>query len=117
MPTLRNCRSTSRRRRDRTAAADGSTTRMRSIGVPDSRGLLTRTFVDVADTLVADFDTVEVLTLLSTRCVELFDLAAAGLLVADQQGSVSVAGSSDERMQLLELFELQHAEAPCLDCY
>lgn len=85
--------------------------------MPDSRELLTRTFVDVADTLVADFDIVEFLTLLSTRCVELFDLAAAGLLLADPYGGVSVAASSDERMQLLELFELQHDEGPCLDCY
>jgi hypothetical protein len=85
--------------------------------VPDSQELLTRTFVDIADTLVADFDIVEFLTLLTARCVELFDLAASGILLADPEGSVSVAASSDERMQLLELFELQHAEGPCLDCY
>ena len=79
--------------------------------------LLTRTFVDVADTLVADFDIVEFLTLLAARCVKLFDLAAVGLLLADPQGGVSVAASSDDRMQLLELFELQHDEGPCLDSY
>ncbi len=79
--------------------------------------LLTRTFVDVADTLVADFDIVEFLTLLTTRCVELFDLTASGLLLADSLGGVSVAASSDHRMQLLELFELQHEEGPCIDCY
>ncbi|MFI5046773.1 MAG: ANTAR domain-containing protein [Acidimicrobiia bacterium] len=85
--------------------------------MPDRDELLTRTFVDVADTLVADFDIVEFLTLLATRCVDLFDLSAAGLLLADAQGSLGVAASSDEEMQLLELFELQHAEGPCLDCY
>jgi hypothetical protein len=85
--------------------------------VPDRQDLLTRTFVDVADTLVADFDIVEFLTLLTVRCVELFDLAASGLLLADSRGGVSVAASSDHRMQLLELFELQHDEGPCLDAY
>ncbi len=85
--------------------------------MPESRDLLARTFVDVADTLVADFDIVEFLTLLTARCVELFELSAAGLLLADPQGSVSVAATSDERMQLLELFEVQHAEGPCLDSY
>jgi transcriptional regulator with GAF, ATPase, and Fis domain len=85
--------------------------------MPNREELLNRTFVDVADTLVADFDIVEFLTLLAARCVELFDLAAAGLLLADPQGGVSVAASSDERTQLLELFELQHDEGPCLDCY
>jgi hypothetical protein len=85
--------------------------------VPERQELLTRTFVDVADTLVADFDIVEFLTLLAARCVELFDLSAAGLLLADPHGSVSVAASSDERMQLLELFEVQYSEGPCLDSY
>ena len=48
--------------------------------------LLARTFVDVADTLVADFDVVDFLTLLTTRTVELFELSEAGLLLADPVG-------------------------------
>jgi transcriptional regulator with GAF, ATPase, and Fis domain len=79
--------------------------------------LLARTFVDVADTLVADFDLVEFLTLLTVRCVELFDLAAAGLMLSDATDGVRVAASSNQRMQLLELFELQYDEGPCLDCF
>jgi hypothetical protein len=78
---------------------------------------LARTFVDVADTLVADFDIVDFLTALTVRCVELFDLAAAGLLLSDAADGVRVAASSNERMQLLELFELQYDEGPCLDSY
>jgi ANTAR domain/GAF domain len=79
--------------------------------------LLARTFVTVADTLVADFDIVDFLTVLTVRCVELFDLAAAGLLLSDTADGVRVAASSNERMQLLELFELQYDEGPCLDCF
>ena len=79
--------------------------------------LLARTFVDVADTLVADFDIVDFLTVLTQRCVELFDLAAAGLMLSDTADGMRVAASSDDRMQLLELFELQYDEGPCLDSY
>jgi hypothetical protein len=78
---------------------------------------LARTFVDVADTLVAEFDIVDFLTVLTVRCVDLFDVAAAGLLLSDAADGVGVAASSNDRMQLLELFEVQYDEGPCLDCY
>jgi transcriptional regulator with GAF, ATPase, and Fis domain len=78
---------------------------------------LARTFVDAADTLVADFDIVDFLTVLTVRCVELFDLAAAGLVLSDAADGLRVAASSNDRMQLLELFELQYDEGPCLDSY
>jgi hypothetical protein len=79
--------------------------------------LLARTFVDVADTLVAEFDLVDFLTLLTARTVELFELAEAGLLLSDPSGGVNVAASSSHRMELLELFEIQHDEGPCLDSF
>jgi GAF domain-containing protein len=79
--------------------------------------LLAETFVDVADTLVGDFDVFEYLSLLTGRCVDLFDLSEAGLMLAGPSGGLQVAASSSERMGLLELFELQHDEGPCLDCY
>jgi len=85
--------------------------------VTDHPELLVTTFVEVADTLTADFDIVEFLTRLATRCVELFDLAAAGLLLSDGAGGVSVAASSDQRMELLERFEIQHDDGPCIDCF
>ena len=84
-------------------------------GVAPRPELLARTFVDVADTLVADFDVVDFLTLLTLRTVELFELAEAGLLLADPAGRVSVAASSSHRMELLERFEIQYDEGPCLD--
>ena len=75
------------------------------------------TLVELADTLVADFDVVEQLSLLADRCVEVLDLAAAGLLVAGPDGDLRVMASSSEAMPVLELFELQAEEGPCLDCY
>ena len=78
---------------------------------------LVRTFVEVADTLVADFDVVELLTSLANRCVELFDASEAGLLLADRAGGLRVVASSSTAMADLEVFELQHDEGPCIDCF
>src|SRR5687768_6301841 len=79
--------------------------------------LLTQTFVELADTLVTGFDIVELLHTLATRCVDLTDVDAAGIMLADENGTLRVVSSSSERIYLLELFELQNAEGPCLDAY
>jgi GAF domain-containing protein len=78
---------------------------------------LARTLVELADTLVADFDVVEVLTLLTDGCVDVLDVGAAGLMLVAPEGDLRVMASSSEAMRLLELFELQSEEGPCLDCY
>jgi GAF domain-containing protein len=78
---------------------------------------LARTLVELADTLVADFDVVELLILLVDRCVDVLDVAAAGLMLVGPQGELRVMASSSEAMRLLELFELQAQEGPCLDCF
>ncbi len=79
--------------------------------------LLARTLVELADTLVADFDVVELLTLLADRCVDVLEVGAAGLMLAGPDGELRVMASSSEAMRVLELFELQSKEGPCLDCY
>ena len=78
---------------------------------------LARTLVELADNLIADFDVVDLLTLLADRCVDTFDVAAAGIMLAGAHGVLGVVASSSEEMRLLELFEEQAAEGPCLDCY
>lgn len=84
--------------------------------VPRER-LVAETFVELADTLVEDFDVIDFLHMLAERCVRLLDVAAAGLMLADQEGRLRVTASSTERVKLLELFELQNDEGPCLDCF
>jgi GAF domain-containing protein len=79
--------------------------------------MLARTFVELADTLVADFDVVELLTLLADRCVDVLDVDAAGLMLVAPDGDLRVMASSSEAMRVLELFELQSKEGPCLDCF
>jgi GAF domain-containing protein len=79
--------------------------------------LLARTLVELADTLVEDFDVVELLTRLTDRSVEVVDVAAAGLMLAVPGGELRVMAFSSEAARSLELFELQSQEGPCLDCY
>jgi GAF domain-containing protein len=78
---------------------------------------LTQTFVELADNLVADFDVVELLTVLADRCVEVLGVGAAGLMLAAPDGNLRVMASSSEAMRVLELFEIQAQEGPCLDCH
>jgi GAF domain-containing protein len=82
-----------------------------------SEAMLAATLVRLADTLVADFDVVELLTVLTDKCVEVLDVGAAGLMLAAPDGQLRVVASSSEAMRLLELFELQAEEGPCLDAF
>ena len=78
---------------------------------------LAEVFVELADTLVDDFDVTDFLTTLTERCVELLGADAAGLMLADERGSLQLVASTTERARLLEVFELQEEEGPCLDCF
>jgi GAF domain-containing protein len=85
--------------------------------MPARETLLSQTFVQLADTLVDEFDIIDLLTVLADRCVEILDAGAAGILLADHHGVLHVVAASSEQARLLELFQLQNQEGPCLDCY
>lgn len=76
-----------------------------------------RTFVDLADTLVAGFDLMEFLHVLTMRCAEILAVEAVGLLLVDRRGALNVVAASTEQARLVELFQLENAQGPCLDSY
>jgi transcriptional regulator with GAF, ATPase, and Fis domain len=76
-----------------------------------------QTFVTLADTLVDEYDVIDFLSVLTERCVELLPADEAGILLADGDGRLHAVAASSERTHLVELFELQNAEGPCLDAF
>src|SRR3954451_22993458 len=78
---------------------------------------LAEVFVELADTLVEEFDLVDFLQTLTERAVELVDADSAGLMLDDQRGRLQVVAYTDEPTRVLELLELQNDEGPCLDCF
>lgn len=74
-------------------------------------------FVELADTLTENFDVVDFLQTLTDRCVELLDADAAGLMLTDQRGGLQLMAATLERARVLEVFELQVQEGPCVECF
>ena len=79
--------------------------------------LIADTFVELADTLVADFDVIDFLHTLVERTVALLDADAGGILLADQRGGLEVVAATSHEVRLVELFELQSHEGPCLEAF
>ena len=74
-------------------------------------------FVEVADTLVVDFDIVDFLHMVTTRTANVTRADAAGLVLADEHGRLQFMAASTESAKMLELFQLQAQEGPCRDCF
>ncbi|MEV6714649.1 GAF and ANTAR domain-containing protein [Lentzea sp. NPDC051208] len=77
---------------------------------------LAEVFLSLADTLVADFDVLDFLSMLAERSVELLRVDAAGVILSDQRGGWRPAAGSSEHAYLVEVFAAQTREGPCLDC-
>jgi len=88
----------------------------RGVTVDNREEWLARTFVELADTLVADFDLIDFMSALVERCAELLGSAEVGLALTAPRGELRVMASSSERMRALELIEFQNDEGPCRDC-
>lgn len=78
---------------------------------------LAQVFVELADTLVEEFDVVDLMHVLAERSVELLEADAAGLMLADQRGELQLMACTQERARVLELFELQIQEGPCFESF
>lgn len=74
-------------------------------------------FVKLTDTLVADYDVLDLLHTLVEESVGLLDVAAAGLVLADPSGELQVLASTSEESQLVEVLQLRAGEGPCVECY
>lgn len=79
--------------------------------------LVRETFVELADTLVDDYDIIGFLDNLAHRVVRLFSVADCGLVLVDHHGTLNLVAASSEPTRLLELYQLQSSEGPCLDCF
>lgn len=74
-------------------------------------------FVEVADTLVDEFDLLDFLHMLAGRVAGLVRGGAVGLMLADQRGRLEFVAGSNENVRLVELFQLQNKEGPCFEAY
>jgi GAF domain-containing protein len=79
--------------------------------------VVVRALVDLTGSLVGDFDVIEVLQGLVDHCVTTLDVEAAGVLLADHEDVLRIVVSSSEEARLLELYQLQSGEGPCVDAY
>jgi GAF domain/ANTAR domain len=73
--------------------------------------------VSLVDSLLVDFDVVDLLTELTERCAALLDVESAGLLLVDPLEQLRLLAATSEETRELELFQLQADEGPCVDCY
>ena len=78
---------------------------------------LAEVFVEVADTLIDDFDVIEFLEMLTIRTADMSHAASAGLLLVDAHGQLQFMAASQESVKLLELFQIQNEEGPCMECF
>ena len=77
---------------------------------------LSEFFVEVADTLVDDYDFVDFLHELTVKAAAVSGADAVGLVLSDHRGRVRFMAASNETGKLLELLQIQNHEGPCLDC-
>ncbi|WP_326965318.1 GAF and ANTAR domain-containing protein [Arthrobacter sp. PL16] len=74
-------------------------------------------FVKIADTLVDDYDVLDLLHTLVEETVDLLDATAAGLMLAGPDGILQVLASTSEESHLIEVLQQESGEGPCVECY
>lgn len=78
---------------------------------------LLQTFARLADTLVDDYDVVDLLQVLVDTCRDLLDTTAAGILLADSRGELEVVVSTSEASRLVEMMQLSAEAGPCIESF
>jgi GAF domain-containing protein len=74
-------------------------------------------FVRVADTLIADYDVIDLLHNLVEECADLLDTQAGGLMLADENGDLQLVASTSEAADFVEIMQLNAGTGPCVDCF
>ena len=82
----------------------------------DREERVTAAFVGLADTLVDDYDVIDVLDRLVAHSVQLLAAEAAGIMLLDPRGRLRSVASSSEESGWTELMQLQTDEGPCVEC-
>jgi transcriptional regulator with GAF, ATPase, and Fis domain len=77
--------------------------------------LLVKTFVTLADSLVAGYDVIDLLQTLVDRTTELFDAAAAGIILGPDADHLDVIASTSENSRIVGLMQLRAGEGPCVE--
>lgn len=75
------------------------------------------TFVELADTLVSNYDIGEFLYLLVERCQDVLQVDAGGVLLESPDGTLNLAAATSEKMSRLEESEISNNEGPCFEAY
>ena len=83
----------------------------------DRERSVNQAFVRLADTMVDDYDAIDLLDRLVGFCVDLLATDAAGIVLGDARRELRVVAASSEAAELMELLQLQSDEGPCLDCF
>ncbi|MGW7412317.1 GAF and ANTAR domain-containing protein [Streptomyces sp. NPDC054863] len=78
---------------------------------------IAKAFVSLADSFAEDVDPTVLLDRLAAHCVALTSTDAAGIMMIDARGSLRTMAVSDSRAALLELFQMQSGQGPCIDAW
>lgn len=78
---------------------------------------LLETFVKLADTLIDEYDVVDLLQFLVDTCRDVLDTTAAGILLADARGELEVVASTSEASRLVGMMQLSAEQGPCIESF
>lgn len=87
------------------------------MGEVSREALINSAFVTLADTLIADFDLIDLLHTLVEVCARVLDVQAGGLVLADERGQLELMASTSEKADLVEVMQLNAGSGPCVDCF
>jgi len=76
-----------------------------------------QTFARLADTLVDDFDVLDLMQTLVEACTDLLPVTAAGILLVADDGRLELAASTSEANRIVESMQLSAEAGPCIESF